>query len=62
MSVMAAADLWEGEALSLADQAYLALREQIISVELPPGTLLRDEELTRRLGRGGRRCVRPCSG
>jgi DNA-binding GntR family transcriptional regulator len=43
-----------GESLpgTLADQAYLALREQIISVELPPGTVLRDEDLMRRLGAG----------
>ena len=30
---------------SLADSAYLRLREEIISVELPPGTLLREDEL-----------------
>jgi DNA-binding GntR family transcriptional regulator len=47
-----AADLWDGGALSLADQAYLRLREEIISVELAPGTLLRDEELTQRIGAG----------
>jgi DNA-binding GntR family transcriptional regulator len=37
---------------SLADQAYLRLREEIIRVELPPGTVLREEDLTRRLGMG----------
>jgi DNA-binding GntR family transcriptional regulator len=47
----ATADLWGGAA-SLADQAYLRLREEIIGVELPPGTVLRDEELMRRLGVG----------
>jgi DNA-binding GntR family transcriptional regulator len=56
MSVMAtvepAPDLWNGGAASLADRAYLRLREEIIGVALPPGTLLRDEELTRRLGVG----------
>jgi DNA-binding GntR family transcriptional regulator len=34
---------------SLADHAYLQLREAIINVELPPGTLLREEELTQRV-------------
>jgi DNA-binding GntR family transcriptional regulator len=37
---------------SFADQAYLQLREEIIAVELPPGTVLREEELTRRIGVG----------
>jgi DNA-binding GntR family transcriptional regulator len=37
---------------TLADQAYLQLREEIIRVELPPGTLLREEDLTKRLGMG----------
>jgi DNA-binding GntR family transcriptional regulator len=45
-------DLWDGEAGSLADVAYLRLREEIIGVELPPGTLLREDALTRRLGVG----------
>jgi DNA-binding GntR family transcriptional regulator len=35
-----------------AERAYVALREQIIRVELPPGTLLREDELTERLGTG----------
>ena len=47
-----AAEPWDGDVLSLADQAYLRLREEIINVELAPGTLLRDEELTRRVGAG----------
>jgi DNA-binding GntR family transcriptional regulator len=34
---------------SLADQAYVQLREAIINVELPPGTLLREDELTQRV-------------
>jgi DNA-binding GntR family transcriptional regulator len=37
---------------SLAGRAYLQLREEIIRVELPPGTLLREDELTQRLGVG----------
>jgi DNA-binding GntR family transcriptional regulator len=37
---------------SLADRAYLHLREEIIRVELRPGTLLREEELRHRLGVG----------
>jgi DNA-binding GntR family transcriptional regulator len=45
-------DLWDVDAGSLADRAYLRLREEIIRVALPPGTLLREEELTRRLGVG----------
>lgn len=39
-------------ATSLADRAYLRLREEIIRVELAPGTVLREDELTRRLGVG----------
>jgi DNA-binding GntR family transcriptional regulator len=45
-------DLWETSGASLADAAYLRLREEIIGVELPPGTLIREEDLTRRLGVG----------
>jgi DNA-binding GntR family transcriptional regulator len=41
-----------GEPSSLAEQAYLQLREEIIATELAPGTLLREEELMRRLGMG----------
>jgi DNA-binding transcriptional regulator YhcF (GntR family) len=52
MGAVAALDLWNGGAASLADSAYLRLREEIIGVELAPGTLLREEELTRRLGVG----------
>jgi DNA-binding GntR family transcriptional regulator len=44
--------LWESGPGSLADRAYLQLREEIIGVALPPGTLLREEDLTRRLGVG----------
>jgi DNA-binding GntR family transcriptional regulator len=42
----------DGAAQSLADQAYLRLREEIIATTLPPGTLLREDELMRRLGMG----------
>jgi DNA-binding GntR family transcriptional regulator len=37
---------------TLADRAYLQLREEIIRVELRPGTLLREDELRHRLGVG----------
>jgi DNA-binding GntR family transcriptional regulator len=42
----------DGEATSLADRAYVQLREEIITAALAPGTLLREEELTGRLGLG----------
>jgi GntR family transcriptional regulator, rspAB operon transcriptional repressor len=41
-----------GEAVSLADQAYDALRGMIVSLELPPGSAIREPELTARLGIG----------
>jgi DNA-binding GntR family transcriptional regulator len=37
---------------TLADQAYIQLREEIIRVSLRPGTLLREDDLTKRLGMG----------
>ncbi len=37
---------------TLAERAYVDLREEIIGVRLPPGTLLREEELMQRLGVG----------
>jgi DNA-binding GntR family transcriptional regulator len=37
---------------SRAEIAYLRLREQIIRVEIAPGTVLREDDLTRRLGTG----------
>jgi DNA-binding GntR family transcriptional regulator len=37
---------------SLAERAYVHLREEIIGVRLPPGTLLREDELIQRLGVG----------
>jgi DNA-binding GntR family transcriptional regulator len=44
--------LVNGEATSLADRAYVQLREEIITAELAPGTLLREEDLTGRLELG----------
>jgi DNA-binding GntR family transcriptional regulator len=44
--------LVNGEATSLADRAYVRLREEIITAALAPGTLLREEELTGRLQLG----------
>jgi DNA-binding GntR family transcriptional regulator len=46
------AGLDDAAGATLADQAYLQLREEIIRVALPPGTLLREEDLTKRLGMG----------
>ncbi|HVU78996.1 MAG TPA: GntR family transcriptional regulator [Gaiellaceae bacterium] len=40
------------EAASLADQAYVALREMIVTLELAPGTLVKEPELVTRLGIG----------
>ncbi len=42
----------DAEFTSLADHAYLRLREEIIRVELPPGTLLREDDLMRRVDAG----------
>jgi DNA-binding GntR family transcriptional regulator len=41
-----------GEVASLADQAYYALRELIVSLELAPGSAIKEPELTARLGIG----------
>ena len=41
-----------GEASSLADQAYYALRELIVSLELQPGRSIKEPELVARLGIG----------
>ena len=41
-----------GEAASLADQAYSALRHLIVSLELPPGSSIREPDLVARLGIG----------
>ena len=41
-----------GEVTSLADQAYFALRQLIVSLDLPPGLAIKEPELTARLGIG----------
>jgi DNA-binding GntR family transcriptional regulator len=41
-----------GEAVSYADRAYDAIRELIVTLELPPGAVVREPELTARLGIG----------
>jgi DNA-binding GntR family transcriptional regulator len=41
-----------GEATSFADRAYYAIRELIVTLELPPGAVVREPELTERLGIG----------
>ena len=41
-----------GEAATLADQAYLAIRHLIVTLELPPGAPIKEPELTERLGIG----------
>jgi len=42
----------EGQAASFADRAYYAIRELIVTLELPPGAVVREPELTARLGIG----------
>ena len=37
---------------SFADRAYYAIRELIVTLELPPGAVVREPELTERLGIG----------
>jgi DNA-binding GntR family transcriptional regulator len=46
------ADAADAGGRSRADHAYLQLREEIITSMLPPGTLLREDELMRRAGVG----------
>jgi DNA-binding GntR family transcriptional regulator len=41
-----------GEATSLADQAYVAIRRLIVSLELRPGDQIKEPDLTERLGIG----------
>jgi DNA-binding GntR family transcriptional regulator len=41
-----------GAARSLSDEAYLRLRDLIVSLELRPGSILSERELTERLGLG----------
>jgi DNA-binding GntR family transcriptional regulator len=40
------------DATSLADQAYFRIRELIVTLELPPGSLVSERELMERLGLG----------
>lgn len=40
------------ESSLLADQAYFALREMVVSLELPPGAQIKEPELVARLGIG----------
>src|SRR2546430_2821677 len=49
VGVLQASDL---EAASLADRAYHAIREMIVSLELPPGAVIDERGLTERLGIG----------
>ena len=41
-----------GETASFADRAYYAIRELIVTLELPPGAVVREPELTEQLGIG----------
>jgi DNA-binding GntR family transcriptional regulator len=49
---MAAVGPEPGAGASLAERAYVHLREEIIGVRLAPGTLLREDDLIQRLGIG----------
>lgn len=51
MTAVTHPDLVDGAA-TLAERAYMRLREEIIRAELQPGTLLRDEDLMTRMGIG----------
>jgi len=42
----------DGGAASLADRAYFEIRELIVTLELPPGSSIKEQELTDRLGIG----------
>src|SRR5256714_14608403 len=44
--------LTEIETVSLAEKAYLAVREMIVSLELRPGAVINERELMERLGIG----------
>jgi DNA-binding GntR family transcriptional regulator len=41
-----------GDAASFADRAYYAIRDLIVTLELPPGAVVKEPELTARLGIG----------
>jgi DNA-binding GntR family transcriptional regulator len=45
-------DLPNGASATLADQAYQRLREEIIRGDLAPGALVREDEITQRIGVG----------
>ena len=36
----------DGDVASFADRAYYAIRELIVTLELPPGAVVREPELT----------------
>src|SRR4051795_10593826 len=42
----------DGAVASFADRAYYAIRELIVTLELPPGSVVKEPELTQRLGIG----------
>jgi DNA-binding GntR family transcriptional regulator len=42
----------DGDASLFADRAYYAIRDLIVTLELPPGAVVREPELTERLGIG----------
>jgi DNA-binding GntR family transcriptional regulator len=42
----------EGSVASFADRAYYAIRDLIVTLELPPGSVVREPDLTARLGIG----------
>ncbi len=47
--------------LTLADRTYVRLREEIITTQRPPGTLLREAELMESLESGRTLSGRPCN-
>ena len=42
----------EGDVASFADRAYFAIRDLIVTLELPPGAVVKEPDLTARLGIG----------
>lgn len=42
----------DGDVASFADRAYYAIRDLIVTLELPPGSVVREPDLTARLGIG----------
>ena len=45
----------------IAERAYHELRDRIVTLQLPPGAILREDELMRELGSAARRCARRSS-